>query len=95
MRNRRKLTSDEILDDMRFAEKIIKNAWNVETLQCEVRKIILRYGWNPAMYPQYTKYAFWTLISGDAWGAFKRKVLQKRKDRSVKVDPRDPDVVKY
>lgn len=83
------------MDDFNFANRLPKNMITAEDIQSNVRVIVKQYGWNPQMYPEYTKYAFWTIITGDAWGNFKRLLKKRRKDRSIKVDARDPDVVLY
>ena len=61
----------------------------VEYCQGIIRCIIQRYGYNPAKYPDYTSHLFWSIITGDYFGNFRRALIAGKD-----IDPMDSKVVK-
>lgn len=62
----------------------------VRNVQAVVRSIIAKYGWNPSKYPEHSRYLFWSSITGDYWGQFKRLL----KAQEV-FDPKDESCTFY
>lgn len=90
---------DDDLKDYEFSRRLSsiagRNNSTKEDLQATVRSIVKAYGWNPAKYPQHTAYTFWSLITGDSWGQFRKKLIDYHKGLIPEFDETSPDVVKY
>jgi len=92
--------SQDPFEDLEFANRLLKQAASVETdghvltIQGIIRTIVKNFGYDLSKYPTHTRYAFWTLATGDAYGSFKRTLFENL-EAGTDFDERNPDVVKY
>lgn len=76
-------TVEMLQEDYLFAKdlsrlvKYLGSTIEVEHIQAVTRSIIAKYGWNPAMYPKHSRYLFWSTITGDYWGEFRRALKRE------------------
>lgn len=87
---------DKRLEELDFCARVshcISDNTTAPVLQSRVREIIYRYGWNPARYPSYVSYTFWSLITGDSFGRFKKAIINQKTE--TLFDPSDENVVKW